>query len=162
MSVFQDSLSEFAMADTVNCSYIPPEIAVDSDIVGYGALIAFFTSALVAVLAIVFAYLSDALDVTLLTDLDRKVIARFQWKWCHLKRKYTDLSNIPEEKAEAMLEIRSETVTQFILTLSDQQLVTGLAALISGMSDPRNLSGYEFTVIFALDWFSSTTHLATL
>ena len=59
-------------------------------------------------------------------------------------------------------EARQEVLTRFILTLSDQQLVTGLAILIGAVSNQRILSVYEFSVVLSLAWFSSTTHLATL
>lgn len=46
--------------------------------------------------------------------------------------------------------------------MSDQQLVTGLAILVSGVANYKSLSTYEFSVMSSLAWFSSTTHLATL
>lgn len=61
-----------------------------------------------------------------------------------------------------MAGIRKEVITQFILTLSDQQLVTGLALLIAGVCNQRTLTGYQFAVILSQAWFSSTTHMATL
>lgn len=51
---------------------------------------------------------------------------------------------------------------RFILAMSDQQLVTGLAILISGVSNQYKITNYEFQVILGLAWFSTTTHLATL
>jgi hypothetical protein len=49
----------------------------------------------------------------------------------------------------------------FILTLSDQQLVTGLAILIAGFLK-CDISIYLFNNVWAFAWFSCTTHLATL
>lgn len=51
---------------------------------------------------------------------------------------------------------------RFILTLSDQQLATGLAILIAAIANQCTLTVWEFQLAFALAWFSSTTHLATL
>ncbi len=65
-------------------------------------------------------------------------------------------------EGESARRIRKEAMNQFMVTLSDQQLVTGLAILLAGVSNQKGLSGYEFTVILSLAWFSSTTHLATL
>ncbi len=59
-------------------------------------------------------------------------------------------------------EARKQVVTQFILTLSDQQLVTGLAILVSGIANQSRLTLYEFSVMVGLALFSSTTHLVTL
>jgi hypothetical protein len=40
--------------------------------------------------------------------------------------------------------------------------MTGLAVLLAGVSEPEKLSGYEFTVVSSLAWFSTTTQLTTL
>lgn len=53
-------------------------------------------------------------------------------------------------------------VKRFILTLSDQQLATGLAILIAAVANQCILTVWEFQLAFSLAWFSSTTHLATL
>lgn len=57
---------------------------------------------------------------------------------------------------------RSKGLERFILALSDQQLVTGLAILIAGYTDRCSRSIYHFRIISALGWFSSTTHLSTV
>lgn len=58
--------------------------------------------------------------------------------------------------------VRKETLTRFVLALSDQQLVTGLAILITAYYRRCTISGYHFSLVAALAWFSSTTHLSTL
>ncbi|CZR65640.1 uncharacterized protein PAC_15540 [Phialocephala subalpina] len=73
-----------------------------------------------------------------------------------LKRKRSkEHRNIPRH-------VRQEALVKFILVLSDQQLVTGLAILIGAVANQYKLTGYEFSVVLSLAWFSSTTHLATL
>ena len=57
---------------------------------------------------------------------------------------------------------RSKGLERFVLALSDQQLVTGLAILIAGYTDRCSRSLYHFRIISALGWCSSTTHLSTL
>lgn len=57
---------------------------------------------------------------------------------------------------------RIEALSRFILSLSDQQLVTGLAILIAALANRCLISFYEFNIVISLAWFSSTTHLATL
>ena len=57
---------------------------------------------------------------------------------------------------------RSEALRAFIQTLSDQQLVTGLAIMIAGFSKYCSISMYHFNIVASLAWFSSTTHLSTL
>ena len=55
-----------------------------------------------------------------------------------------------------------ETLQHFVLTLSDQQIVTGLSILCIGYYKHCTLYTYHFFIIIALGWFSSTTHLSTL
>ncbi len=68
----------------------------------------------------------------------------------------------PAEKTRRNRARRSKGLERFILALSDQQLVTGLAVLIAGYTDGCSRSLYHFQIIAALGWFSSTTHLSTL
>jgi hypothetical protein len=57
---------------------------------------------------------------------------------------------------------RRNSLTAFILTLSDQQLVTGLAMITAALSQCCQLSAYEFQVVNSMAWLASTTHLSTL
>ena len=60
-------------------------------------------------------------------------------------------------------EIWEPTLRNAVLMFSDQQLVTGLALLISGYVQLRcGLSTYHWQTIIYLAWFSSLTHLTTL
>lgn len=54
-----------------------------------------------------------------------------------------------------------EAFESFLLSFSDQQLVTGLAMLVS-MFSKGDITIYSFQVATAVAWFSSTIHLATL
>ena len=50
-----------------------------------------------------------------------------------------------------------------MITLSDQQIVTGIAILASGYSQLNcGLSAYHWQMVVYLAWFSSLTHLTTL
>lgn len=115
----------------------------------------------------IFGYLTGALDDDLLNFLDRRIIHWTQSKWQRFKKFFrqveeTAIHHHPPHHVEAMAGIRKEVITQFILTLSDQQLVTGLALLIAGVCNQRTLTGYQFAVLLSQAWFSSTTHMATL
>ena len=59
-------------------------------------------------------------------------------------------------------EKRGDALQRFLLTLSDQQLVTGIAVLIAGYSKICSMPIYHFNIVASLAWFSSATHLATL
>jgi len=51
---------------------------------------------------------------------------------------------------------------KFVLSLSDQQLVTGIAILSAGWIRHTQEKLYHFAMILDLAWMSSNTHLLTL
>ncbi|KAF5009952.1 hypothetical protein FDECE_3859 [Fusarium decemcellulare] len=149
----------------LNCTQPEGRISANADIVGPGIMSAFFGTAMITIIAVVFAYLSGSFDDEFLNEFDRWVINGAKGKarrlWNRLRRKTS--ASAPDTPGSARsLEARKEAIVQFILTLSDQQLVTGMAILVSGIAHQRDLSGYEYCIMVTLAWFSSTTHLATL
>lgn len=66
-----------------------------------------------------------------------------------------------KHKALAGSNKAQEDFKAIILAFSDQQLVTGLAILIS-IHIKSDITVYTFRVATSLAWFSSTIHLATL
>jgi hypothetical protein len=58
--------------------------------------------------------------------------------------------------------VRAATVERFMLALSDQQLVTGIAILVAVYVKNCSISVYSFQIAASLAWFSCTTHLSTL
>ncbi|SPO02569.1 uncharacterized protein DNG_05242 [Cephalotrichum gorgonifer] len=152
----------------LNCSLPIGELNASGDIVGPGALAAFLTSSVITILAVLVAYLTNSLDEERMNVLDRRIVGAFitfwkrrplkTWTWTGTAPPRT-LSELDHEHARRA---RQEAFTRFILALSDQQLVTGLAILIGGVAGQNRLSIYEFSVVLSLAWFSSTTHLATL
>jgi hypothetical protein len=130
---------------------------------------------------IILAYLTDSLPGSFLSDVDIVVIktlrqSRVASFLCGLGNhtlallRYVsrmlqkcfciNISN--SEPSSWSREQKVEALTRFILTLSDQQIVTGLAILIGAMANICRLSSYEFGVVVSLAWFSSATHIATL
>jgi hypothetical protein len=142
----------------------------------YQVLVAFFATALATVVAIIFGYLSKSFPESYLNDLDRFAIKAFKrsrlfqgilwiskvWRTLTDRLKSCLGLKVETSRPSLPLEVRQEALCRFILTLSDQQLVTGLAILIGAVANQRILSVYEFSVVLSLAWFSSTTHLATL
>jgi hypothetical protein len=57
---------------------------------------------------------------------------------------------------------RRKAFKSFVLTLSDQQLVTGIAILVACFANWCRTTAYELSMVVSLAWFSSATHLATL
>ena len=53
-------------------------------------------------------------------------------------------------------------IKKLVLSLSDQQLLTGLAVLIAAFWTHCTISVYHFALVNDLAWFSATVHLITL
>ena len=101
---------------------------------------------LASVGAMYFGYFRGYIDKDTLTELDRFILRLF--------------SNLPKE--EEHTNYRTKALKQFVLTLSDQQLVTGFAILIASFALRCSISVLNFEIASSLAWFSSVTHLATL
>ena len=138
-------------------------------------------------IAIVVGYFSDSLPDAALTQLDRACLLKLsQVRWLPRflskplrlwfpQPKRTKSARVAvhpvateyearesERKLSRERERRSRGLEKFVLALSDQQLVTGLAILIAGYTNRCTLSLFHFNIIASLAWFSSTTHLSTL
>ena len=146
-------------------------------------MFSFAVSAALVLFAIIFGYLTDLLPESTLTQLDYYIIDRLpipQWPkhillpFCALSSQFKhmsprifgteakpDLDEIEVDERATRAQ-RRENLAQFILALSDQQLVTGLAVLIPGYCQVCSVSMYHFNIVTSLTWFSSVTHLATL
>lgn len=57
---------------------------------------------------------------------------------------------------------RRKSLTAFILSMSDQQLVTGPAMIIAALARHCDISCYEFQIVTGLALLASTTHMTTL
>ena len=120
---------------------------------------AFIIASFITFLAILVGYVTCSLDRELINGLDKIIIRRIRWLLCIEGMG----DKLPYEKD--WVETRktaNESLTRFILALSDQQLVTGLAILITGYYQRCSISGYHFSLVADLAWFSSITHLSTL
>ncbi|KAL2059757.1 hypothetical protein VTL71DRAFT_10141 [Oculimacula yallundae] len=138
---------------TVNCTFTDGTIEGNPDIAGIGVLIAFISASSVTFIAIVLGYITYSIDPAQLNYVDSLVIPHIRWL---LWMGTGDTISTETKK------LRVQAMTHFILALSDQQLVTGLAILITGYAQRCSISGHHFKLIANLAWFSSTTHLSTL
>ncbi|MCJ1401377.1 hypothetical protein MMC11_004589 [Xylographa trunciseda] len=142
---------------TSNSSSATFTLEVDPDVAGYGVLAAFIATAFATLVTIYIGYITDSLESAELNGIDAKAVARL--------RRILRLPALPEQldaQAKKAKDIRSEGLLRFILTFSDQQLVTGLALLIATFAKRCTITGNDFQIATALAWFSSMTHLATL
>ncbi|MCJ1383547.1 hypothetical protein MMC17_006661 [Xylographa soralifera] len=145
----------------------------DPGIVGPGALGGFAATALLTFGAIILGYVTRSLPEDYLNDLDHKVVEKIASSWVgvtsvkawkafnRISRKCLFLRP-PNEKDDLDEDQRREALKKFILTLSDQQLVTGIAILVACFANWCRTSVYELNMVVSLAWFSSATHLATL
>lgn len=119
-------------------------------------------------------YFNDALPDSHLSQLDNHFIKNYRESWVStallpwLRKKWQGVKSsisktkIVETPHVLPREKRTEALTKFILSLSDQQLVTGLAILTSALRNTCRITVFEFNVVVNLAWFSSAVHLATL
>lgn len=128
-------------------------------------LIAFGATSLITLLAIVVAYLfgiipkkkpaglavEDDEPDGLLNDLDEALL-----------RHCSPFGRLTMNRSQETRNKQYESIQRFVLTLSDQQLVTGLAIFVIGYYRHCTMFSYHFFTIVALGWFSSTTHLSNL
>ena len=133
----------------------------------------FAATALLTFGAIILGYVTKSLPENYLTDLDHKIVGKLATSWTGVtsvkawkafvrgSRKCLFLKP-PNEKDHLDENQQREALKKFILTLSDQQLVTGIAILVACFANWCRTSVYELNVVVALAWFSSATHLATL
>lgn len=134
-------------------------------------------------------YLTDSLPDATLTQFDQACLARIsEIKWWLPSHKKNTIGSLLRRGTNTLLAVnrtgdfekiddravddderrrrarhrRSKGLERFILALSDQQLVTGLAVLIASFFSPCSRSLYHFNITASLGWFSSTCHLSTL
>lgn len=94
-----------------------------------------------------------------MSDLDRHII---QWVQMQLAKIIKTPEPVEPRLAEQKRIARKEAIGRFIIMLSDHQLVTGLAVMISSAANQASLTGYEFSTTSGLPFLSFTTHVATL
>ncbi|KAL3434218.1 hypothetical protein BDV09DRAFT_204893 [Aspergillus tetrazonus] len=154
-----------------NCSQ-RPNIEFDSDITGPGVVIGYVGAAGITVVLIIFHFLvayEPGLDpfrdennagyrsVPFRPNPVDLMILRFI-KWPFKRFKGFRGSN-----PSSWSYFNTPLTRQSILAMSDLQLATGTAILISGYAQLRcGLSSYHWLVITRLAWFSSLTHLSCL
>ncbi|KAL4741925.1 hypothetical protein BDV11DRAFT_167830 [Aspergillus similis] len=117
----------------------------NADVSGLGVLIGFVATAWATLFILMFHYLCasselspNPLDKSLRQSVQRTLRWNPMGKW-------------------------DKSLKAVVLAMSDQQLVTGIAIIISGYYQLHcNLSLYHWQIITTLTWFSSITHLATM
>jgi hypothetical protein len=73
-----------------------------------------------------------------------------------------DVSSILSESNEEYEERKRSAMESFMLSLSDQQLFTGIAVVVTAFAKRCQISYVSFAIATQLAWCSCITHLATL
>ena len=133
-------------------------------------MVSFWVSAAITFLTIVTGYFGDVLPGVSQNEADR-LIKDLVRRRMSLKS-FLSASNprseegqerrsVPVKPVQDKLSRTQEALEGFLLSFSDQQLVTGFAMLVA-MFTKGDITIYSFQVATAVAWFSSTIHLATL
>ena len=118
--------------------------AADSDIAGIGVILAFLISAYMTFAAVLLAYITGMVENQLLGVVDRRLF---------------------RVKSRIQRHPRIQTaLRKFVLSLSDQQIVTGIAIMAAGLRGlaKDTISTYHYQIVLYLAWLSSSVHLSAI
>ncbi|KIX93601.1 uncharacterized protein Z520_10779 [Fonsecaea multimorphosa CBS 102226] len=130
-------------------------IEYDADIVGIGVVVSFVLSSVISFASVVIGYFTLSLPRYLLNEADVLYIGAFRRLFMSRKRTIETVDDASDA-------LRSDALISFMLSMSDQQLVSGVALLIAGFAKNTDITTYSMDVIAALAFQSSSVHLATL
>ncbi|CAM1500759.1 Fc.00g099210.m01.CDS01 [Cosmosporella sp. VM-42] len=155
--------------DGINCSPSALEALIernavpfDADIAGLGVLIGFLFTAVLAFDILIVAYATYSIPLRLINEVDA-VMARVLRKWWRYIRDKLHLSRLQgRTMGTDKRDDRIKTFTTFLLSLSDQILVSEVAILVAAFVGFREITVYSINIIIALGCLASTVHLATL
>jgi hypothetical protein len=109
-------------------------------------------------LALVVGWATDSVSENSFNGIDRLLVDRIG----RLLNRVNLIRNPSSYNHFARRNLRVKAFERFVLSLSDQQLVTGIAMLFAGYINPCLMDLHHFRMVRALMWFSSLTHLSTL
>ena len=104
------------------------------------------------VVALVYGYITKSLPGVEVTLLDESIIRCVRRVCCFHHQ---------EDAENKTRKAREKFIETWVLSLSDQQLITGLAFLVASFAK-CDLSLYSFTVSTSVSWFTCIVHLSTL
>jgi hypothetical protein len=129
-------------------------------------------------IVVVVGYLTDSFEDDCKTSADDRIIrstGHCLRSILQLCRRPFASSRLEASKDDATLEknsskaadaaarrFRIDAVRDFMLALSDQQLVTGVAMLVAAFGRWSSITTYSANVVAALAYFSSSVHMGTL
>ncbi|KAK1763125.1 hypothetical protein QBC33DRAFT_250100 [Phialemonium atrogriseum] len=135
--------------DCLNETQAWRENPADPDLVGIGVILSFILTAFAAVSTLALAFVNHGIPEEQYNCVDQKIISRLDSWLGHTTR--------------ALKKGPRKTVYQtFILALSDQTLVIGIALLITIYAQICDITAFTFQMANDLVFFCSTAYLATL
>ncbi|CAF3596938.1 unnamed protein product [Fusarium graminearum] len=132
------------------------EVEFDADIAGLGVLIAFVATSATVIIVLAFAFFTLSVPSRLLNTGDAVMVTG-------IRRIYHGLRSLfPKLKIVKVVDTRNERVTAykaFLLSTSDQLLVSQVAILIAAFIIYGEITIYSVNVVVGLGTLASTVHL---
>ncbi|KAJ5425446.1 hypothetical protein N7465_000516 [Penicillium sp. CMV-2018d] len=161
----------------VDCSAPTERYVPDNDISGAGIVISYITTAALAVLIIIVYYVTvydpsvdpfdadaDAAQEGAMWDhvnpLDDFLLRWLRSRPAYISKRVLNSRKLLSPRARCRLE---RVLIKCLLIMSDLQIVTGFAILLSGFAQLQSgLAALKWRTILDLAWFSCLTHLSCL
>ena len=166
-------MAQWCVGSFPDCSANFTTIQPDPDIDGIGVLSAFITSAGLSLIVLfagtVIKHLPERHEKK--TGADNRQFSQSTAVTSALQKNRTDpakaTTNVPR-KGHRWIQVTEDTreywltiIEKFMLSLSDQQLVTGIAILATGFLK-CDITAYHFSLVSDLAWLSSNAHMVSL
>ncbi|KAK0708920.1 hypothetical protein B0T21DRAFT_416305 [Apiosordaria backusii] len=158
--------------DNQNCPC--PRLKADPEVAGIGVILAFIITAFLTIISTIFTLLLTRTNGPLSPDGTWPPPSSHSYpptlnKIDHVSRQYIARPFVLFlHSLGANIPVISACATDLVISLSDTQLVTGLAVLVGALvsvyrgDHDEPMTVYHFTIAADLAWFSSTTHLSSL
>ncbi|KAM0210739.1 hypothetical protein ACHAQD_010614 [Fusarium lateritium] len=134
------------------------EVEFDADIAGIGVLIAFLATSLVAFVTLLAAYVTLSVPLRLFNAGDTVLSSQLRNGLRKLRNR------LPKLKRVKVIDSRSERIDAFMafmLSISDQILVSQVAILIAACIIHIEITIYSVNIVIALGCLASTVHLGS-
>ncbi|KAG9508148.1 hypothetical protein J7337_001711 [Fusarium musae] len=134
------------------------EVEFDADIAGPGVLAAFLVTSLIALAALILAFLTLSVPEGLLNSGDAVIAAGARRTYHQLRAKFpkTKRAKVVESKTE-----RTHAFMAFMIAISDQILVSQASILIAALIIHDDITIYSANIVIALGCLASTVHLGS-
>ncbi|RTE80132.1 hypothetical protein BHE90_005342 [Fusarium euwallaceae] len=140
-------------------------VPFDADVAGPGVVGAFIATSLTALITLTVAFATFSVPPQLLNTADvilaEGVRGLFRIVSKPLRNLFGIVSNRGRNKSIKEQEARINAFMTFMVSVSDQILVSEAAILVAGLSGYKELTLYSTNIIIALGCLASTVHLGT-